>query len=109
MIAKILAMLFSPQLPGKIRDWDQRIEIEFDEQGSAGPARPKKYRDGIDRHFAEERKHRVSTYFPSLERAYPGTMSQLRKAEEWMIQAEGELVRSGFVNTIHDCWERTDD
>lgn len=56
MIAWLLSKLFPPILPGHVRDWSEREEFWPREEGSAAPARPKKYRDGIDRHFAEQEK-----------------------------------------------------
>lgn len=53
MITQALSMLFPPSLRslGRLRVEE---DAEFDEQGQAGPVREKKYRDGIERHFAEE-------------------------------------------------------
>jgi len=53
MFARLLSILFPPRLPGHIRDWGERSEPIHEEQGSASPARRKKYRNGIERHFAE--------------------------------------------------------
>ena len=54
MIAQLLSVLFPPRLPGHVRDWTLRFDPSVDEQGSAGPARPKQFRDGIERYFAYE-------------------------------------------------------
>lgn len=53
MIQTILSTLFPPD-PSKLgRLWIEEPG-EFDEQGSVGPVRPRKYRDGIERTFAEQ-------------------------------------------------------
>ena len=52
MIARILSFLFPPRL-GRIRNWDDRIETVVVEHGSAGPVMPRRYRNGIERYFAE--------------------------------------------------------
>ena len=55
MIARILSRLFPPRLPGPIKGWEGSREPWFSEQGSAGPVRPRPYRDGIERFYAENR------------------------------------------------------
>jgi hypothetical protein len=52
MIDIILSTTFPPSLRslGKVRIDEPG---EFDEQGAVGKAQPKKYRDGIERTFAE--------------------------------------------------------
>jgi hypothetical protein len=52
MIAYILSVLFPPRLPGRVETWESPAP-PFDEQGSASPARRKKYKDGIARYCAE--------------------------------------------------------
>ena len=52
MIARILAWLFPPKLPGRITGWPEAAAPEFHEQGWAGNVR-RKYRDGIERFFSE--------------------------------------------------------
>jgi hypothetical protein len=47
----LLACCFPPKL-GHIVDWPDK-PIETIEQGSAGNVKQKKYRDGIERYFAE--------------------------------------------------------
>lgn len=54
MIARILSFLFPPRCPGRVRDWVDRFETTFVEQGSVEHAKPRQYRDGIDRYFTEE-------------------------------------------------------
>jgi hypothetical protein len=53
MISRLLALLFPPRLPSQIPDWFERVECHAIEEGSAGPAKRKRYRDGIERWFAE--------------------------------------------------------
>jgi hypothetical protein len=44
---------------------------------------------------------------------YSGTyrqyLEQLRRAEEFMLEFTQKLEREGYVNTIHDCWEKIDE
>lgn len=56
MIARVLAFLFPPKLPGRIKGWgDEAAPVA--EQGWVGPAKQKyKYQNGIERHFAEHPK-----------------------------------------------------
>jgi hypothetical protein len=60
MIAWLLSKLFPPRLPGKIRDWEERIEADKNEQGWAGNVQ-RHYRDGIERYFAENPDLSVGT------------------------------------------------
>jgi hypothetical protein len=53
MLGRILAWVFPPVLPGKVRDWEERTAPEFHEEGWAGKV-TQHYKDGIDRHFAEQ-------------------------------------------------------
>jgi hypothetical protein len=48
----LLSILFPPRLPGCVVGWGDRVEYQFDVQGSAGNVK-KRYRDGIDRYFSE--------------------------------------------------------
>jgi hypothetical protein len=52
LIAQLLALFFPPKMPGYIQDWGDRVEYESYEQGRARLA--PRYRNGIERHFAEE-------------------------------------------------------
>lgn len=52
MIEKILSILFPPRL-GRIRNWEPETRTR-EEQGWAGNVRPRLYRNGIERYFAEE-------------------------------------------------------
>jgi hypothetical protein len=102
LLSRILSILFPPRLPGKIRDWDERVEPRIEEQGWAGNVQ-EHYRDAIQRHWAESappyRAHWGS----------PEYRAQLRNAEETMLEWEKELIAQGYINTIHDCWERPDE
>jgi hypothetical protein len=44
---------------------------------------------------------------------YGGTLQQyaeqLRRAEIFMAEFIKRLEAEGYVNTIHDCWEKSDD
>jgi hypothetical protein len=52
----VLGPIFPVRLPGKIRDWDERIDpLEFGVGSRIGVPRRKKYRDAIERHWAEEK------------------------------------------------------
>ena len=53
-ILNILSFLFPPRLPGPIKDWQDENEAWLHEQGSAGPALKRKYRNGIERQRAED-------------------------------------------------------
>ena len=53
MIQRILCKLFPPKIRVRVDGWRDRIEFYTDDQGSASPAQPKKYANGIERHFAE--------------------------------------------------------
>jgi hypothetical protein len=53
VVARVLAFLFPPKLPGRVEGWQDRVETVPQESGKAEPARRKQYRDGIERHFAE--------------------------------------------------------
>lgn len=55
LIRWLLAILFPPKYPTLTESYDD--PEEFDEQGEAGPAVPKPYRNGIERHFAEHSQH----------------------------------------------------
>ena len=99
MIAKILSLLFPPRLPGQVRDWDARVpDAELDDSW-AGPAKRKRYRDGIERHFAENIHpiHRIN---------FDQYHTQLMYAQIEMAAVEKDLIAQGYVNTIHDCWEK---
>lgn len=55
MIAQILAWLFPPKLPGKVRDWNERDRaLVLTEQGWAGNTR-RKY-TGIEKHWMKHDK-----------------------------------------------------
>ena len=101
ILSNLLSILFPPVLPGRIRDWEQRVEEAFEEQGSAGPARPKRYRNGIDRYFAE---NKLASY-QSNNRQY---QTQLRHAREEIVATERDLIAQGYTNTMHDCWEKVE-
>ena len=99
MIARLLGWLFPPILPGRVRDWEERIAPEYHEQGWAGKVQ-RKYRDGIDRHFSEN---------PPVYRASRHQWNiQLSCAQEQIAEFETEMEAQGYVNTIHDCWEKTE-
>lgn len=54
LLTAFIKFLFGPQM-GRIRDWELRADPEgFDEQGSIGVPQRKRYRDALDRHWAEE-------------------------------------------------------
>ena len=105
MISQILGFLFPPTLTGAVRDWEKRVDPDLIDESSAGPVRTRKYRDGIDRHFAEQRARRA---FPELLFS-PEYAAQTRGVQEAIRCSELQLSRLGYVNTIHDCWERVDD
>lgn len=96
----LLSILFPPRLPGKVRDWHDRVEYRADEQGWAGNVR-EHYRDAIQRHWGER-----AIPVRLFSREY---LSQIRHAEIEMAAIESNLVAQGFVNTIHDCWEKKED
>jgi len=100
MIARLLSWLFPPKLP-RVTAWDGP-RTEYDEQGSVGPVRRKQYRDGIERHFAEERESKIHRYYL----AYPQWLAQVRYAEKEMQALELSLQLQGYRNTVHDCWEK---
>jgi hypothetical protein len=102
MFAWILSKLFPPVLPGYVRDWGEREEFWPHEEGSAGPARRKKYRDGIERYFAENSQPIPTRYLASSR----AMNAQLRYAEIQIAAIEKDLIAQGYVNTIHDCWEK---
>jgi hypothetical protein len=81
MIARILSFLFPPKLPRPIQDWGGPAE-PFDEQGWAGNVQ-RRYRNGIERHFA-----------------------QIRAAENIMANMIQKAEAEGYVRTIHDCYEK---
>lgn len=56
LVERALSFLFPLRLPSPIRDWEDREEQAIVEQGCAGPAKRKKYRDGVERHFAEQKE-----------------------------------------------------
>lgn len=97
MIARLLAWLFPPVLPGKVRDWHERIEPEFAEQGWAG---------NIQRRYTGIEKHWMTEKFYATQRQYH---KQLRHAEVEIAALEQTLRDEGYINTIHDCWERTEE
>ena len=76
--AWLLSLLFPVRASalGKTRDWEFRFDPEsFDEQGSIGIPQRKRYRNGIERHFAEERlraRTENSVYVRSHEYAIHG-------------------------------------
>jgi hypothetical protein len=51
---RVLARLLPPRLPGFVRGWDRRCEVQIIEEGWAGNVRPKKYRNGIERYWSEQ-------------------------------------------------------
>lgn len=57
MIQKILSTIFPPKLSGSLprhRELIFRVGLIEDDPGAVlGKAQPKKYRDGIERYFAE--------------------------------------------------------
>lgn len=53
MIAKLLSILFPPKLPTQVPDWFERVEYHAVEEGSAGTVKRKRYKNGIERHYAE--------------------------------------------------------
>ena len=64
MIALVLSLLFPPRLPGPVRDWAERVDSDFVEQGWAGNVK-RRYRDGRDRYFTENRLTN-SWYFSTI-------------------------------------------
>lgn len=98
MIAHILSLLFPPKLPSPIQNWEERTENTFEEQGCAGTAKRKRYRNGIERHFAEN-----SPVWRIDRNQY---QQQLIRAEAGIDVFERELIAQGYTNTIHDCWEK---
>lgn len=94
MIAYILSRLFPPRLPSRIQDWGERTE--YDEQGSVGKPQRKKYRDGIERHFAERAQPR---YFATNSQY----MKQLRNAEQQMQKDEIAMADAGYLH-VQDEW-----
>lgn len=105
MIAFILSKLFPPRLPGPISDWDARVDYCFNEQGWAGNVKRGPYRDGIERYFAERTVEKRQTYTLSVHQY----LTQLRAAEMSAAADEHLLRTQGYVNTIHDCWERLEE
>lgn len=108
MISRILSWLFPPVLPGYVRDWSEREEYWPHEEGSAEPPKLKKYRDGIDRHFAEQG---LSIGTPVWQRESFTTFMarhslQLHNAEKEIAAVEKDMLAQGYTNTIHDCWEK---
>jgi len=53
-VKKLIARFFSPRL-GRLHEWSAP-SLSCDEQGSCGKAQPKKYKDAIERHWAEEKE-----------------------------------------------------
>jgi len=107
MISRLLGWLFPPVLPGRVRDWEERIAPEYHEQGWCGKVQ-RKYRDGIDRHFAEQD---LSLGTPAWKtESFTTFMArhslQLRHATEEIANLEKRLSQDGYINTIHDCWEK---
>jgi hypothetical protein len=101
MLPKILSILFPPKLPGKIRDWDERVERRINEQGWAGNVR-EHYRDGIQRYWAE------------TPRAYrklrsPECHAQIRHAEDAMLEMELELITEGYVEVMPGEWMKVEE
>lgn len=89
--------MFGPRL-GRVRDWNLRVDLEgFDEQGSIGIPQRKQYRDAIERHWTKTKSRRVDR---------TQWTRQLIHAEKEMAEIERELTMQGYVNTIHDCWEK---
>ena len=101
MFARLLSWLFPPVLPGRVRDWHERIDPVQREEGWAGNVR-RRYRDGIDRYFSENPP-------PTIRWGSPEYRAQLREAEQAMLACERDLISQGYVNTIHDCWEPNED
>jgi hypothetical protein len=95
-ISHLLSKLFPPKLPGRL---SVRDEQGFDEQGCAGNVQPKQYRNGIERHFAENTRaiHRST---------WAQYHIQLIHAQKEIAVFERDLVTQGYVNTMHDCWEQ---
>lgn len=105
MIAWLLSKLFPPRMPGKVRDWEEREPVKtiFTEEGWAGNVR-RKY-TGIEKHWravddARHKSRRIDS------RQY---WAQLREAEKYMATVEKDLLAQGYVNTIHDCWEKPEE
>lgn len=96
----LLSILFPPGLPGKVRDWHERVEQRTDEQGWAGNVREKQFRDAIQRHWAER-----SVPVRLFSREY---YAQMQYAQMDIAELERDLIARGYVNTIHDCWEKKD-
>jgi hypothetical protein len=101
MFARVLSWLFPPRLPRRLEDWPEPVKWEIHEQGWAGNVQ-RHYRDGIERHWAEQdaKFHRRDTLQWHL---------QMLHAEKQMAAIEQEMRDQGYVNTIHDCWEKMDD
>lgn len=97
----LLSILFPPGLPGKVRDWHERVEQRTDEQGWAGNVREKQFRDAIQRHWAETSTRESWEQFAKRQ-------TQLMHAAGMIDLLEKQLIAQGYVNTIHDCWEKKD-
>ena len=90
----ILSILFPPRMPGKVRDWHERVEQRTDEQGWAGNVREKQFR------WAER-----SVPVRLFSREY---YAQISYAQMAIAELERDLIARGYVNLIHDCWEKKD-
>ncbi len=103
MIARILSFLFPPKLPGRIHDWPEPEPTRYlaEEQGWAGNV--KRRFTGIEKHWMMDREPKIYRVDRKQYRA------QLLHAEKHMVALEKDLIAQGYVNTIHDCWEKVDD
>jgi hypothetical protein len=98
MLSRILSILFPPQLPGKIRDWEERVERHIDEQGWAGNVQ-KHYRDAIQRHWAEGAPdHRFRLNAADFH-------MPLTKAQQLLVDEEINLITHGYACMVYDRWE----
>jgi hypothetical protein len=102
MLPKILSILFPPKLPGKIRDWNERVEDRIDEQGWAGNVR-EHYRDGIQRHWAETpRTYRTQWGTPEYH-------AQMLDAEETSREMESDLIAAGYIEVAPSEWMKVEE
>lgn len=119
MIAWILARVFPPRLrlaPEELQvtlAYHQRqsrmhpLDIESDASRAIPmmiyQAEPGQY-VGLGNTVIKERRDK--THRARWTGGHDQYMAQLRQAEESMAAFQRDLVAQGYVNTIHDCWEK---
>ena len=85
----ILSKLFPPRLPSVPEAREARpSDPEHLGDGIVSHARPKKYRDGIERYYATNSQY----------------MQQLRNGEAAMAEIDHDMEAQGYRNIIHDEW-----